>query len=177
MAAQADIYGIVTARRQDRQTYARFIERRVFEKIATPAIQKAINRMVDERLRKEVDVIVAERMAAAGREMEAAKLPAGPTIATILAAVSEATGFTDLELAGPRRAQPVSCARQIAYHMLRTLRPDLSLPGIGRALGFRDHTTIMHGLGAFERKREAEPIKTWLAHPAIAALMKPAATP
>lgn len=170
---EPDVFGIVTHRRKDRETYARFIEQRLISKIAEPATQRLITRMVDERLKKEIDAIIATRAALTMAEMEAIQFPSGPSTGAILLAVSDATGYSIAELVGPRRARPVARARMVAYHLIQTLRRDLSLPAIGRVMGYRDHTTIMHGLRVFEANRHEDPMATWLAHPAIAALLKP----
>jgi chromosomal replication initiator protein len=69
----------------------------------------------------------------------------------ILVAVSNRFGVTPDLLRGPRRACEIVRPRQIAYLMVPELRPDLSLPAIGRQFGDRDHTTIMHGI---KRARE-----------------------
>ncbi len=49
------------------------------------------------------------------------------------------------ELTGPRRVKPIVVPRQILMYLLRT---ELKVPlmEIGRLLGGRDHTTIMHGV-------------------------------
>ena len=49
------------------------------------------------------------------------------------------------QLTGPRRSKPIVVPRQILMYLLRT---ELKLPlmEIGRLLGGRDHTTIMHGI-------------------------------
>jgi len=141
-----DELGIVTAARQRRETYARFIDKQVAQRLEEPATKLAISRMVDDRLKLEIEGIVARRAAKAAEEMDAATLPTGPSVSAILAAVAEVTKIPAQELLGPRRARPQARARQIAYRLFRRLRPDLSLPAIGRAMGMRDHTTIISGL-------------------------------
>jgi chromosomal replication initiation ATPase DnaA len=172
--AEEDVFGIVTAARERREKYARFIkrdvERTVADVIAQPELQAMIAKAVDERLKQEVMDIIARRAAVVAAEMEEGRPHIGPKIPVILKAVAEASGIGVGDLVGPRRARPIARPRQFAYHLLRTLRPDLSLPQIGYAIGNRDHTTIMHGLKAFARFRDTEEAKYWLAHPAIAEL-------
>lgn len=146
MPAQADELGIVTAARARRVTFARFIDRQVAQRLEEPATKLAIARMVDDRLKQEIEGIVARRAAKAAEELDAATLPTGPSVSAILAAVAEVTEIPVQELLGPRRARPQARARQMAYRLFRRLRADLSLPAIGRAMGMRDHTTIMSGL-------------------------------
>lgn len=54
-------------------------------------------------------------------------------------------GRTLAELASQRRTVAYARPRQIAMHCVRALCPHLSYPAIGKLLGGRDHTTVMHG--------------------------------
>lgn len=164
-----DELGIMTEGKSRRETYDRFINRRLAATINTPAVQGLITKMVDERLKQEIDAIVARRTADTLKELDTSGVPRGPEVAKILAAVTEATGCSIPEMVGPRRARLVSRPRQFAYHLVRVLRPDLSLPAIGRAFN-RDHTTLMHGMSAFEKVRDVAPATEWLEHPAVKAL-------
>ena len=169
MAIAIDELGIMTEGRNRRETYDRFINRRLAATINTPAVQGLITKMVDERLKQEIDAIVARRTADTLKELDTSGVPRGPEILKILSAVAEATGCSIPEMVGPRRARLVTRPRQFAYHLVRALRPDLSLPAIGRAFN-RDHTTIMQGLGVFDTMRDVAPATEWLEHPAIKAL-------
>ena len=171
MAIAVDELGIMTESKKRRETYGYFIRRRLAATIDTPAVQGLITKMVDERLKYEIDQIVARRTAETLKEMEAAGqiTPKGPPVASILAAVAEATGRTVAELSGIQRSRPIAHSRQFGYFMVRALRPDLSLMAIGRIFN-RDHSTVMYGLSAFEKMRETAPAKDWLEHPAIKAL-------
>jgi len=63
----------------------------------------------------------------------------------VISAVASHFNLKLTELTGPRRAKPIVVPRQILMYLLRT---ELKLPlmEIGRLLGGRDHTTIMHGV-------------------------------
>jgi len=63
----------------------------------------------------------------------------------VMSAVSSHFNLKISELTGPRRVKPIVVPRQILMYLLRT---ELKLPlmEIGRLLGGRDHTTIMHGV-------------------------------
>lgn len=76
----------------------------------------------------------------------------GPSLASILQAVSEATRIGTAELKSPRRRRDVVRARMIYYIVARQLTSH-SLPTIGRAIGGKDHSTIMHGLTRFNEDR------------------------
>lgn len=68
----------------------------------------------------------------------------GPEVRRILRAVSDSSGVPMCDLLGDRRSRTVAWPRQVAMY-LALERTGLSLPAVGRALGERDHTTIMHG--------------------------------
>ncbi len=82
---------------------------------------------------------------------DVAEAPPGSALAADgVEAVAAAFGVAASELRGRSRQRHLVEARQVAMYVLREAT-DLSLPAIGRALGGRDHTTVMHGL---ERIRE-----------------------
>ncbi|MGY3582288.1 chromosomal replication initiation ATPase DnaA [Bradyrhizobium sp. USDA 4341] len=77
------------------------------------------------------------------------------TPAAILKAVSIYYRVSIVELKGRRRTAQVSNARHVAMYLLRILGVQLSFPEIGRLLGNRDHTTVMHGVGRIEKLLES----------------------
>lgn len=162
--------GIVEQRAHERKVYGRFVDRRVERLLSGDDVQSSIERQISKRLKAEIERIVERRTAERMAEIEGATGTTGPSIKAILRAVSEATGFAVLELISHRTTRPVSRARCICYWLMKTLRSD-SLPNIGRALGNRDHTTIMHGLRKWPEYSEQQPIRDWLLHPAIGALL------
>ncbi len=81
-------------------------------------------------------------------------------VRTILDVVAEHFNVSLIDLVSPRRNAKITFARQIAMYLAHRVT-DRSLPEIGRAIGGRDHTTVLHGV----RKITAQ-IKT---DPAIAA--------
>lgn len=62
----------------------------------------------------------------------------------VIAAVAEDAGLYVGVLIGQSRIRPVARPRQVAAYLMRRLCPHLSRPAIGRLLGNRDHTTIIH---------------------------------
>ncbi len=86
-------------------------------------------------------------------------------IARILAVVAERFGVTVDDLKSRRRPTLLTIPRFLACHLADRLTRR-SLPEIGRAIGGRDHTTILNALSGFERfarrdarwRREAEEI-------------------
>ncbi len=166
---EPDELGIVTELQERRVRYARFIDKRVNYIVNSPRTQERIAKIVDERVKAEIDAIMERRMT---QEMEAAAALRArePKIETILMAVWEATGWSIQDLLGPRRSRPLSRARHIAFYLCKTLRSDLSLPAIGKALN-KDHTSVLDALKKFPARREHEPLKGWMEHPAIKALL------
>lgn len=55
-------------------------------------------------------------------------------------------GLTYAALIGPCRRREFARPRQIAMYAIRALCRHMSYPSIGRVLGGRDHTTILHGV-------------------------------
>jgi chromosomal replication initiator protein len=70
--------------------------------------------------------------------------PAHPNAETVVAAVARHFAVTVDDLCGKSRNHQIVWARQVAMYLLRE-ETDASLFAIGRQLGGRDHTTIMHG--------------------------------
>ncbi len=63
----------------------------------------------------------------------------------ILAVVAQRFGLNVANLRGPKRDRALALPRQVAMHVLR-LEAQLPFMEIGKTLGGRDHTTIMHGV-------------------------------
>ena len=62
----------------------------------------------------------------------------------IIQVVSDHFGITPLDIASQKRTKDVVFPRQIAMYLCRTMT-DTPLQTIGKYLGGRDHTTIIHG--------------------------------
>lgn len=70
----------------------------------------------------------------------------------ILLRICRVTKTTPMQILGPGRSRHVSFARAAIAYWARRLS-GLSLPQIGRALGNRDHTTILHYRNVYPAKR------------------------
>ncbi|HEY1034983.1 MAG TPA: helix-turn-helix domain-containing protein [Pseudoxanthomonas sp.] len=125
------------------------------EEILDQAVEGAARRAAEWRMRD-----IARRIAAEC-----------PPVEGIFAAITEATGKSAGQLVGPRRSRDLTRPRFLTYWLLKTLRPDLSLPAIGKTMN-RDHTSCMHGIARFEDLKDEPPYRDWLAHPAIVALLE-----
>lgn len=60
--------------------------------------------------------------------------------------VAQHYGLTFAEITGDSRRYEYARPRQIAMYLMREFCPHLSYPAIGRMLGGRDHTTVLHGV-------------------------------
>ena len=174
--AEKDVLGIVTQRRQDRARFARFTQHRPTPPPRSPSrLPPPPPPAVPTSLRDTVKQMVADCLAEMNQKrLEAIAAPVlkeGPTVVSILVAVTEATGYPVEDVLGPRCPRRLCRARQMAYHLLRVLRTDMSFPAIGRVMGRRDHTTIQSGLKKFEKTKGEEPLTTWMAHPAVVKLL------
>ena len=70
--------------------------------------------------------------------------PGSLSVAQIIEAVAQFYNLETEVLLGRRRSKGIVIARQMAMYLARE-ETDASLPQIGRALGGRDHTTVLHG--------------------------------
>ena len=72
------------------------------------------------------------------------------TCERIIEEAAEVFGVTVEALCGYSRTRALVLARQAAMYVCRSLT-DESLPGIGRAFGQRDHTTVLHAVRKIEQ--------------------------
>ena len=70
-------------------------------------------------------------------------------ISEIIYVVAHHFGISEIELLSERRTNHVVTARHVLYWICKELTP-YSYPEIGRRLGGRDHTTILHGVRKIE---------------------------
>lgn len=69
-----------------------------------------------------------------------------PSLRKIAKDVADKHGFTLPQLFGLSRNARICSMRHEFCYEARRLRPDLSLPAVGKFLGGRDHTTILNGI-------------------------------
>lgn len=79
-----------------------------------------------------------------------------PTMASIIGLIRDAYGKTKMDILSKRRDPDIVLPRQIICALAARLTPS-TLPAIGRMLGGRDHTTVLHSLKKIERMRAADP--------------------
>jgi hypothetical protein len=85
-----------------------------------------------------------------------------PRLDDLLQLAAEVTGVSVQALKGQRRARATAWPRQFAMWLMCECRRDVSLPMIGRALGGRDHTTVMHGLRNAKAKQGHPAFRAWM---------------
>lgn len=79
-----------------------------------------------------------------------------PTLREIVAVVARYQGVPQSHLKSSSRRQSIVFTRAIVVYLARELA-SASYDQIGRALGGRDHTTIIHNYRKIERQRECDP--------------------
>ena len=95
----------------------------------------------------------AAEQALAGLGRAAASRP--PATAAILAATSQHFDVSQNDLLGKRRDARTAGVRQVAMYLMRNDGRE-TFPEIGRVLGGRDHTTVLHGCKKVERRLKLE---------------------
>lgn len=79
------------------------------------------------------------------------------TVKRIVEIVAAHADVTVAALCGDRKTDDVVVPRHRAFCVIRRLRPDMSYPEIGRRMGGKDHTTVLHGeRRALERAQQPE---------------------
>jgi chromosomal replication initiator protein len=77
-------------------------------------------------------------------------------LAVIIQQVARKYRVTCLDLLSDRRSRYVAWPRQEVMYRAYT-ETTMSLPAIGRHLGGRDHTTVMHGIKQHKLRMETQP--------------------
>jgi chromosomal replication initiator protein len=78
-----------------------------------------------------------------------------PTLDEIEARITTHFGLRPGDLQARRRTRKIAEARQVAMYMMR-IHAGASFPVIGQHLGGRDHSTVVHGCQAVEKRRKSD---------------------
>lgn len=97
--------------------------------------------------------VARERATAYAAELLAAGIRYRPKLRAIELKACRVFNVTLDELHSDRRNRHVVFARQFVMYWAAR-RTTLSLPQIGRLMGGRDHTTVLHGARTYPQKRE-----------------------
>jgi chromosomal replication initiation ATPase DnaA len=76
--------------------------------------------------------------------------PARITARAVADFVAQRHGMTFERLCVSSHRRSLARPRQIAMYTIRQLCPHMSLPAMGRLMGGRDHTTVLHGIRKIE---------------------------
>lgn len=79
------------------------------------------------------------------------------TVKRILELAAEHAAMTVDELTGDQKTNDRVIPRHRAMLVIRTLRPDMSYPEVGRRMGGFDHTSVLHGERRARQRMEASP--------------------
>jgi chromosomal replication initiation ATPase DnaA len=136
--------------------------------LALGLVEKRVRTLVKQycgiRLRSEVDNAIKHRLRAeiqklselieegANADPEEAALPSWKTI---LDQVADKHGVKVHDILSARRAQPLAKVRFEAMYRMKT-ETLMSYPEIGRRLGGRHHSTVMHGVAQHAKRMEAQ---------------------
>ncbi len=90
------------------------------------------------------------------RRLDLSKTGPLPTMAEIARAVCDRYGVSRIDLISDRRSKRIVGPRHVACYLAAKLSRK-STPSIGRAMGGRDHTTIMHALRSIEGRLQDNP--------------------
>jgi chromosomal replication initiator protein len=135
------------------------IIRQASHSLGRPLSEEAATRLasgVDGTANDLFGVVFEHCAAADGDHDVASRFIREPQVRDIIAAVSRYFGVPQRILKGQSRRQSIVTARAVAVYLARELG-SASYVQIGRALGGRDHTTIIHNHRKIERKRPHDP--------------------
>lgn len=95
-----------------------------------------------------------------GRKLAVSIQISPSVLESVLARVYRETGVWPDEVTGRSRRTSIVCARQYAMWLLRQRKDRYgfsiySYPQIGRRLGGKDHTTVLHGFRAHQKRLDA----------------------
>ena len=137
------------------ETVDREIDEEVFKYIATNVksnireLEGALNKIVAYSKLNNTEINM-ENAEEALKDIIYPDKPVEITTSYILNKVCEQFNVTPEEITGKKRSAQLVEPRQIVMYLCRELT-DASLSDIGKMLGNRDHTTVMHGVNAVEK--------------------------
>lgn len=88
-------------------------------------------------------------------EVEIVKFERRSILEIVLEVLADFPTVSVRDVKGGRRTHDVVYPRQLSMWEVKTQRPDLSYPAIGRWFGGRDHTTVLHATRKIEKMKGA----------------------
>ena len=115
------------------------------------SLRASLNRVVaySDLMQRPLDVDLARQIIADTQEANKRRQPSEREV---IDAVSEHFGVDTDTLRGPKRDKKTALARQVAMYILRE-DSDMGATAIARALGRKDHSTVLHGCKTIEREQ------------------------
>ena len=83
-------------------------------------------------------------------------LPTNPVVAAALTEVCRVFNIDEVDAVGRKQTQQIVEARQLVFALVR-MRVRMTLDEVGRQLGGRDHTTVLHGVRQTKVRIETDP--------------------
>ena len=114
-------------------------------------LEGSLNRVVaySDLMQRPLDVELARQIIADTQEANKRRQPSEREV---IDAVSKHFGVDTDTLRGPKRDKKTALARQVAMYILRE-DADMGATAIARALGRKDHSTVLHGCKTIEREQ------------------------
>lgn len=109
-------------------------------------IEGFLVRLSSEAKLKKTDITEELVQSILGKGIEDSESRIKATPAEVITAVAKYFSLGKRSLLGPTRKRPIALPRQILMYFLRT-QLNLPLQEVGRVVGGRDHTTVMHAVG------------------------------
>jgi hypothetical protein len=119
------------------------------------AIIRRASRGATRTLGKARDVIVIEPSLPTALKLDLTIPSGAPQWKRIILETAIAHGVPPVDIMSARRAAPIVAARQEAMWRMR-METTMSTPAIGKRLGGRDHTTVIHGVRKHAERMEAK---------------------
>ncbi|SFS04766.1 chromosomal replication initiator protein DnaA [Anaeromicropila populeti] len=101
---------------------------------------------------KDVDVVLAEE---ALKDLISPNNKRDITVELISEIIAEHFGIQPTDIVSSKKSRNIAYPRQISMYLCRELT-DLSLKDIGKKLGNRDHTTVLHGIMKIQNDLETD---------------------
>ena len=131
---------------EEMRARARDLRRRVFpERKPWAARVLELRQLACEAAAPPTEQMLAAPRPAAAADGDDTLLTPRPSLKAILFAVAAAFRVPVIDIVSHRRARRICEARHAAFRIARDLTL-LSLPQIGKRIGGRDHTTVLHGI-------------------------------
>ena len=115
------------------------------QELTTTKLRLQLSEQNNTELRAQVEKLKAELII----ELQS------PSIRRIAKVVCDYYGITYIDLNGQRRTKQCAKARHVAFYLARSLT-GMSFMQVGKLIGGRDHTTVMHGFERIEEQRKAD---------------------